>query len=238
MRFGGERGPSPFDETPHAGDPNRPDLTMIGGSVRTEPEVLRSPAGLGSGDGPLSVRVRPSHIKRDCDRRTTSMGRKCLVNVHAKSRLIPETSVGTSVRNQGAGGACPDRTRAIPCNVRAITTATRTRAPRCQAPNASGSHAGSHGNVAAIKTTPSAAAERIKPRRRRPADTSLPSQDASLHPAEERSIQKSGQCRRARTAGSGCRQPAGESSSAAYRTADIASSIKHSASLCVVGAAT
>ena len=42
-------------------------------------------AGLGSGDGPLSVRARPSCLKRDCDRRTTSIWGKCLVNVHAKS---------------------------------------------------------------------------------------------------------------------------------------------------------
>jgi hypothetical protein len=38
-------------------------------------------AGLRSGDGPLSVRARPSSIKRDCDRRTTSTGERCLVNV-------------------------------------------------------------------------------------------------------------------------------------------------------------
>ena len=30
--------------------------------------------GLRSGDGPLSVRVHPSSLKRDCDRRTTSTG--------------------------------------------------------------------------------------------------------------------------------------------------------------------
>jgi hypothetical protein len=47
-------------------------------------------AGLRSGDGPLSVRVRPSSLKRDCGRRTTSTGERCLANVHAKSRLIPE----------------------------------------------------------------------------------------------------------------------------------------------------
>jgi hypothetical protein len=35
----------------------------------------------------------------------------------------------------------------------------------------------------------------------------------------ERSTQKPDECRRARTAGSGCPQPAGQSSSAAYRTA-------------------
>jgi hypothetical protein len=41
------------------------------------------------GDGPISVRVRPSSIERDCDRRTTSTGRKASVN-HAKSRLTLE----------------------------------------------------------------------------------------------------------------------------------------------------
>jgi hypothetical protein len=43
-----------------------------------------------SGDGPLSVRVRPSSPKRDCDRRATGTGEICLVHVHAKSRLTPE----------------------------------------------------------------------------------------------------------------------------------------------------
>jgi hypothetical protein len=72
---------------------------------------------LRSGDGPLSVRARPSSIKRDCDRRTMSTGRTCLADVHAKSRLILETSADTPVRRRGPGGACPDRTRAIPCKV-------------------------------------------------------------------------------------------------------------------------
>ena len=47
-------------------------------------------AGLRSGDGPLSVRVRPSSIKHDRDRRATSTGEKRLVYVHAKSCLILE----------------------------------------------------------------------------------------------------------------------------------------------------
>jgi hypothetical protein len=76
---------------------------------------------LRSGDGPLSVRARPSSIKRDCDRRATSTGERCLVKVHAKSRLIPETSTDTPVRTKGQAGACPDRTRAIPCTVQAAT---------------------------------------------------------------------------------------------------------------------
>ena len=44
-----------------------------------------------------------------------------LVNVHAKSRLIPETSAGTPVRRQGPGGSLPGKARAIPCTVRAVT---------------------------------------------------------------------------------------------------------------------
>ena len=75
-------------------------------------------AGLGSGDGPLSVRVRPSSIKRDCDRRTTSTGEQCLVDVHAKSRLILEPLRTLRSEDKGQAGACPERTRAIPCKVR------------------------------------------------------------------------------------------------------------------------
>jgi hypothetical protein len=71
-----------------------------------------------SGDGPLSVRVRPSSPKRDCARRTTSTGGKAPVYVHAKSRLTLETSANTPAINKGQGGACPDWTRAIPCDVR------------------------------------------------------------------------------------------------------------------------
>ena len=58
--------------------------------VRMAAEGARVLAGLISGDGPLSVRVRPSSLKRDCGRRTTSTGEKSLVNVHAKSRLTLE----------------------------------------------------------------------------------------------------------------------------------------------------
>ncbi len=50
-------------------------------------EGARVLAGLISGDGPLSVHVRPSSLKRDCDRRTTTTGEKCRVYVHGKSRL-------------------------------------------------------------------------------------------------------------------------------------------------------
>ena len=75
-----------------------------------------------SGDGPLSVRVRPSSIKHDCDRRATSAGGKCLVNVHhAKSCLTLESLRTLRSGTKGQARACPDRTRAIPCNVRAVT---------------------------------------------------------------------------------------------------------------------
>jgi hypothetical protein len=72
-------------------------------------------------DGPLSVRARPSSIKHDCARRTTSTDGRCPVNVHAKSRLTLEPN-GRSLRtlrpeDKGQAGACPDRTRAIPCAV-------------------------------------------------------------------------------------------------------------------------
>ena len=58
-------------------------------------------AGSRSGDGPLSVRARPSSIKRHCDRGTTSAGEKWLVNVHAKSRLTRGVSTGTHPRQWG-----------------------------------------------------------------------------------------------------------------------------------------
>ena len=64
-------------------------------------------AGLRSGDGPLGVRARPSSIKHDCDRRPMSPGGKCLVNVHAKSCLILETTAGILVSNQGPGKSLP-----------------------------------------------------------------------------------------------------------------------------------
>ena len=45
-----------------------------------------------------------------------------MVNVHAKSRLTLETTADTPARTKGQAGACPDRTRAIPCTVQAVTT--------------------------------------------------------------------------------------------------------------------
>jgi hypothetical protein len=81
-------------------------------------EGARVPAGLRPGDGPLSVRVRPSSLKRDCDRRATSTGEKCLVNVHVKSRLTLEPLRTLRSEDKGQAEACPDRTLAIPCTVR------------------------------------------------------------------------------------------------------------------------
>jgi hypothetical protein len=59
-------------------------------------EGAKGLVGLRSGDGPLSVRARPSGLKRNCDRRTTSTGGMCPVDVHAKSRLTPECLCGHS----------------------------------------------------------------------------------------------------------------------------------------------
>ena len=75
-------------------------------------------AVLGFGDGPLSVRARPSSIKHDCDRGATSKGGRCLVNVHAKSCLTPEPLRALRSETKGQAEACPDQTRAIPCKVR------------------------------------------------------------------------------------------------------------------------
>ena len=80
-------------------------------------EGARVLAGLRSEDGPLSVRVRPSGLKRDCVRETTTSG-KFLANVHAKSRLTPEPLRTLRSEDKGQAEACPDQTRAIPCKVR------------------------------------------------------------------------------------------------------------------------
>ena len=48
-------------------------------------------------------------------------GGKCLLNVHAKSRLIPEALRALRAQAKGQAASCPDRARAIPCTVRAIT---------------------------------------------------------------------------------------------------------------------
>jgi hypothetical protein len=77
---------------------------MTGLLARAETDRVRS------GDGPLSVNVRPSSLKRDRDRRTTSSGGRTPSDVHARSRLTLETTADTPVRNQGPGRGCPDRT--------------------------------------------------------------------------------------------------------------------------------
>jgi len=50
--------------------------------------------------------------------------------------LDPGASANTPARNQGSGRACPDRTRAIPCTVRAVTPHRRRAA--CRTPAAGG----------------------------------------------------------------------------------------------------
>jgi len=55
-----------------SGCPHR-NLRIRRSSLR--PEGARVVAWLRSGDGPLSVRARPSSIRRDCDRRATSPAR-------------------------------------------------------------------------------------------------------------------------------------------------------------------
>jgi hypothetical protein len=50
-------------------------------------------AGLRSGDGPLSVRVRPSSLKRDRDRRGGSRGSQRQAHaLRAHSRRVPQMS--------------------------------------------------------------------------------------------------------------------------------------------------
>jgi hypothetical protein len=43
------------------------------------------------------------------------------MNAHAKSRLTPEPLRTLRSEDKGQAGACPDRTRAIPCTVRVVT---------------------------------------------------------------------------------------------------------------------
>ena len=71
-------------------------------------EGARAWLGFRSGDGPLSGRARPSRLKHDRGRRTTSTGGKCLANVHAKSCLIPEPL--RTLRPETKGQAEPART--------------------------------------------------------------------------------------------------------------------------------
>jgi len=115
----GETSPRPRTDLNEAGRPRW--YLRIRRSSARQAEGASVLAGLRSGDGPLSVRVRPSSLKRDCDRRATSTGERCQVHVHAKSRLTPEPLRTLRPETTGQGQACPDRTRAIPCTVRAVT---------------------------------------------------------------------------------------------------------------------
>jgi len=103
-------------------------------------------AGLKSGDGPLSVRARPSSLKLDLARRTPSTGGKCLVNVHATSRLTPETAADTPVRSHRAGASLPGPDAGHP-----LHGARRHRAASCgnRQPSSRASHDGSKPPVTA-----------------------------------------------------------------------------------------
>jgi hypothetical protein len=50
----------------------------------------------------------------------TSTGGRTTANVHAKSRLTPEPLRTLRSETKVQAGACPDRTRAIPCKVRTV----------------------------------------------------------------------------------------------------------------------
>lgn len=71
----------------------------------------------------MSVRGRPSGPKRDYDRRTTRAGGRTPPDVHAKARLTLETTADTPVRTKGQAEPYLDRTQAIPCIVREVTSA-------------------------------------------------------------------------------------------------------------------
>jgi hypothetical protein len=57
--------------------------------------------------------------------RTTSTGERRPVNAHAKSRPTLEPLRTLRPEAKGQAGACPDRTRAIPCTVRVVTAPGR-----------------------------------------------------------------------------------------------------------------
>src|SRR5271157_1855361 len=121
--------PDPHGQPAGSRPRSRTDLNTAGrphGHLRIRRSSLRPEGGrvvawLRSGDGPLSVRARPSSIKRDCDRRATNTGEKRLVNVHAKSPLDPGDLRTLRSEDNGQAAACPDRTRAIPCKQRVVT---------------------------------------------------------------------------------------------------------------------
>jgi hypothetical protein len=87
-----------------------------------EPVLNSGVPGPDPGMGPLSVRVRPSSLKHDCHRRTTSTDGKFLVSVHTKSRLTQEPLRTLRTGDKGQAGAYPGRTPPIPCKVRVGTT--------------------------------------------------------------------------------------------------------------------
>ena len=74
-------------------------------AARSSPRPAPAGSGPGSGDDPLSVRARPSSLKHDRGRRTTRTGGNCPMNVHAKSRLIPEPLRALRSENKGQAGA-------------------------------------------------------------------------------------------------------------------------------------
>src|ERR1700736_4910338 len=100
-------------------------------------------AGLGAGDGPLSVRVRPSSIKHDCDRRTTSTGEGAGERTREVT-LDTGASTDTPAKDQGPGMSLPDPDAGHPLHGEGGHHSEDEGAPRCQASGANGSHAGSH----------------------------------------------------------------------------------------------
>ena len=81
-----------------------PRITKAGSGVRGK--GARTLARLRSGDGPLSVRVRPSSLKRNCDSRTTSKV-KVPGERTREVTLDPGASANTPVRSQGPGSSLP-----------------------------------------------------------------------------------------------------------------------------------
>jgi hypothetical protein len=60
-----------------------------------------------SGDGPLSVRARPSSPSATVPARQPARAEKATVNVHATSCLTPATTADIPVRNQETGRSLP-----------------------------------------------------------------------------------------------------------------------------------
>jgi len=142
----GDSSAEPVRQSPRLPGPS--ELSKAGpGSPRME--GARVPAGLRSGNGLLSVRARPSSLKRDSGRRTMSIGGKCLVNAHAKLRLTPEPLRTLRSETKGQAGACPDRAQAIPCTVRAgaaMPAVVRDRIRRARCVPIGVSTPGTHGH--------------------------------------------------------------------------------------------